>query len=262
MTKKKEKTDWAKVREEFIGKGKIQALKIDQKPNGNYVLLYRDNGKQEEIEAKDKRELDKLLIEFGGRNPETVLAPDKFLSLPGWTSEDLIEAGHKIQKIMLRGQRSVRNNYFPIEIPGSCGHPAILNSRRDPKNLIINFRQSDTELVDFTACFKEQGEFDNLLEFLTHESNLKHLSWHVHEINTYSVDTGSFCTWRKVSAGDGTKRMVLELQKLDGVHYQECIHYDLVAAADGLVGGECKKIPDKRKPPKDRLICEIYATSS
>lgn len=260
MSEKKGKINWDKVREDFIGKGKIQALRVEKQKNGKWTLLYRDGKKHEEIETEDKRELDKLLVEFGGKNPETVSAPDKFLKIPGWGSEDLIDVGHRIQKIRLSGSRTVRNKTFPLDIPENCGQSEMLNAKKDASGLKISLRQRDAEDVAFTACFKRQEEFDNLIHFLTTSPQLQGLTWHVNLIETYSIDTEAYCTWRRAQAGDGTRRMVLELERLDGVHYNSCIHYDLVAAADGLAAGECKKIPDKRTEPKDRLICELFAS--
>jgi hypothetical protein len=64
----------------FIGKGKIQPLQI-MPSNGGYELLYQEGEKKSKVFCEDRTELEKILVEFGGKNPETCKAPSLFLKL-------------------------------------------------------------------------------------------------------------------------------------------------------------------------------------
>jgi hypothetical protein len=61
----------------FIGKGKIQPLQIIPASGGGggYKLLYQEGKKKNSIFCDDRTELEKILVEFGGQNPETCKAP-------------------------------------------------------------------------------------------------------------------------------------------------------------------------------------------
>ncbi|MFC1895060.1 hypothetical protein ACFL0Q_00135 [Thermodesulfobacteriota bacterium] len=256
--------DWDKVREEFIGKGKVQALKIEPIAGGKFRLYYREGkGTPDFIEADDKPELDKLLIEFGGKNPETVAAPDMFLTIQDWMSGGVEQLGHRLEKISLRGFRDIRNTSVPLYIPQTCGHPEILHSKKDrgPEPVRARILQKEHDQIKFTVCFATTEELDSLLAFLKTDQALRDFTWQVETLVTLALDSGRMCKWVRTTAGDGARRMVLELQRLDDTHYNNCVHHDLVCAADGMVGGECKKIPDKRRKQKEQLICEMHAKS-
>jgi len=262
VTSQRKNINWEKVREDFIGSGKIQALRIDETPTG-FKLIYREGKKQTFIESKTKKELRELLVEFGGKNPETVSAPDQFLKMSGWSNNDLEEMGHTITKIQLTGSHTARDMLIPIEFPAECGFDGILDCKKTSefKGLKRNIKLKDIGTMDITVVFKQPSQFNDLIDFIKKHETLKKFTWNVKGLVTFSHDTGKYCKWRRSIAGDGTKRMILELQHIDGVHYNNCMFYDLVEAADGMIGGECRKIPDKRNKPKERMICEIFATS-
>lgn len=252
------------IREEFVGKGRVQVLGIERIDGGGFKLIYKTGkGKTEDIESESRRELDQILIEFGGKNPETVSAPDEFLTLGEWDSKTILRAGHMIQKIRISGSNTARNKTFQVEIPKTCGKRPMLNAEREDKRESVKaaVRLHDSEKADFTIAFEDPSQFDELKDFIKQEQMLSNLKWSVHEMVTLSTETKKYCKWARATAGDGSKRMVLELKSLDGTHYNNCMYYDLLAAADDMIGGECKKIPNPAAKPKERLVCELYARS-
>jgi len=253
------KNKWDEILEDFRGRGKIRALKLEKLENGKWRLHYREGKKRTEwIDWNNRQELDEALIEFGGRNPSTIAAPDKFLKLDGtWDSGDLEELGHVAQKIRLHGQRTLRKDRFPIVLPDGCGRPEIVHSKKE-EAIKFNKRLDDRERAELTVCFDTKEEFDKFVKEITDHKHLVEMDWYVRALNTLSEEDKKFCSWRRKKAGDGTKRMVLELNRLDGKHYNECIFWDLVSAADGMAEAECKKIP-KPKKPSEELICYFAA---
>ena len=252
------------IREEFVGKGKVQPLRVERTEDGNYELYYRaEKGKVERIKTESRKELDEILIEFGGKNPETVSTPDDFLSLGQWSAKDLLKTGHMIQKIRLSGSRTAWNNQIPVEIPKTCGKRPMLNADREEKreSVTASIRQMAGEKVDFTISFEDPEQLDELIAFINSQPMMSQYKWSVHEMVTLSTATKKYCKWARTTAGDGSKRMVLELRSLNGTHYNNCMYHDLLCAADGLIGGECKKIPNPSKKPSERLVCELYARS-
>jgi hypothetical protein len=53
--------------------------------------------------------------------------------------------------------------------------------------------------------------------------------------------------------------MELQLTHLDGKEYKDCIHYELVEAADGMIESECKKLFTEHSVTHGRIICALAA---
>jgi hypothetical protein len=255
------KIDIDAIKQSFVGSGKVIALRVENNNDGTYRFHYRDGDKPGYIDADNRKELDELLIEFNGKNPETVSAPDMFLTLDDWGSEDLLRQGHVIQKIQLKGTLESKNELIKIDIPQTCGKRPMLNAGRELKNCSVtaNIKHKDREAIDFTIAFEDPMQFDTLLKYISNHKRLSRYHFIVRQLITLSNATKKYCKWVRVSAGDGSRRMVMELRALDGIHYNDCMVFDLLGAADGLIGGECKKIPDPKTMSKDRLVCELYA---
>ena len=245
--------------QQFIGKGKVQAISINKK-NGGWALKFKEGKKFDEIESDDRESLEKLLIEFGGKNPETCTAPDKFLTIDGtWDAETINMLGHRISKAKFSGQRLLRNDAHPITIPDDCGYQTIMDSKKKTGNGVVNLRLVDREMIDFTMAFKKPDEFDNLCKFLFNNEQLKRLKWHIMLLGTESRETKDQCVWKRLKAGDGTKRMVLELIGLNGNHYTECIRQDLFNAAGDMFYNPCQRITVKKKKEQTMEICMFAA---
>lgn len=248
------------IYEKFIGNGKIQALNIIPTEEGKWILRYKDGKKIYELECEGRDFLDKLLVEFGGKNPETCRAPDKFLIMDGsWMSEDLNELGHRIVKVKFSGSRIVRSTSYPVVLPDECGLFTIVGARRKIPDKIINQKLVDREFCDFTLAFNSPSQFDNLCEFINKHDSLSKLIWHTMLLGTESRETGANCVWKRLKAGDGTKRMVLELIGLNGNHYTECIRQELFNAAGDMFYAPCQRIKVKKKKEQTMEICMFAA---
>ncbi len=201
---------------------------------------------------------------FGGKNDYTLHAPDELLKLNSWDSETLFEFGHSLIKIGLKGSKRIRNQLIPVTIPEGCGYPEKTN-RRGKKNVkedLLSIKQTDEEKIDVTRSFKTRSEFDSFLKFLFSSKYLKGFEWEVLVLSTISVDVKKKCDWRKKKPGDGTSRMVLKLVRLNGVYYEQCLPHDLLSAADGMVGGECRTIQTVQTPPTPKDLCETHAEAN
>lgn len=247
------------IYQKFIGKEKIQALNIIEANNGKWVLRYKEGRKTFELACENRDILDKILVEFGGKNPETCRAPDKFLKLNSWRSEDINELGHRITKAKMSGSRVIRSTHYPIVLPDDCGSHTIVGAKRKSEEKIINLKLKDKETIDFTLSFQHPNEFDNLCDFIASHKTLCKLGWHIMLLGTESRETGDQCVWKRLKAGDGTKRMVLELIGLNSTHYTECVRQDLYNAASDMFYSPCQRIEVKKKKEQTMEICMFAA---
>lgn len=236
----------AQIERDFIGNSKIEALEI-KKNKDVFELVYRDkNGHTCTIAADSKEELESLVKECGGRNVETCKADCKYLNLDGsWGSKELLEKGHRITKIVLGGTKvtfSVKEN---IPMPEGTGYGRTINAEKNVDDTIM-WRQNGRMQCEFTRFFHSPEEFDSLIGLIFQHKHTKDLVWRVKQINTESVATGNQCVWKRVVAGDGTKRMVLELRELDGQPYTKCIRQALIEAAAGMFDAPCRRVKVKR----------------
>ena len=262
--KRKIKIDWKKVRQEFIGKGKIAVVRIDgPDEHGTYRLHYEENGNAQWIDSKEKDEMEKILIEFGGKNLDSVSAPDKFLLLNDWSSQDIAELGHSIKQISLTGCLVARENTIPIIFPSSCGSSPISKSKKEKKKQTIeaNIIQKDKDNLTFTAKFNDENEFNNLIKFVKNNKIMKNMVFYVTRMVTQNLKSKQTCLWLRTTSGDGIKRMILELRAIDGVSFDRCCLFDLISAADDMADGECKHVPDISKKRYEKLLCYTHASN-
>lgn len=247
------------IYQQFIGKDKIQPLRIEKTSNGAFELLYKEGTRTHRIKCEDRKTLEQILVEFGGRNPETCKTESRFLELDGtWGTDDLLDLGHRITKISISGGRILRQKNIPIKAPPGTGAPVIIHSKRNKEDN-INLRLVDREDVKFTRSFREPYELDALIDFLKSEDALRGLRWRVDLLGTQSRETERQCVWQRVQAGDGTRRMVLELRKLDGVDFRRCVRQDLFDTAGDMFDAPCKRVRLKKKKAQEREICLFAA---
>ncbi|UCG07114.1 MAG: hypothetical protein JSV83_00195 [Desulfobacterales bacterium] len=251
--------DYEDIYQQFVGKDKVQPLKVCEGVDGMWILRYKEGQKVYEISCENREFLDRALVEFGGKNPETCRAPDQFMEMGTWLSEDLNELGHAIQKVKFSGQRVVRSKNIPILFPKSCGHSMIVNARKRMEENSFNLRLKDTERLDFTLSFKNPSEFDALIKFLKNHDSLGELKWIVMLLGTEARETRDQCVWKRLKAGDGTKRMVLELIGLNGQHYTDCVRQDLYNAAGDMFYSPCRRVAMKKKKEHVEEICMFAA---
>lgn len=251
--------DYDQIYQDFVGKDKVQPLSISQKKSGAWVLKYREGKLIRDVECSSRDDLDKILVGFGGKNPETCKTDSKFLELTGeWGSEELNILGHRITKIQLDGLRISRIKIIPFILPEGTGQKSAMASKRRLLDE-ITLRLRDREESSFTRSFDKIEEFDALVTFLKSHPSLKDLRWFVKLIGTESKSTGKQCVWKRVQAGDGTKRMVLELRKLDGKSFKNCVRKDVFDSAGDMFDTPCRRISVRRKGSGEQNICLFAA---
>lgn len=253
------------IEEMFIGfdKGKIQALAIEEdKENPNqWRLKYRDGSKKVEFVDCESREfLEQLLIEFGGKNPETCKAHYKFLKMDGsWNGEDLLNLGHRITKVKVSARRSVASTPFKVQPPANTGHPAVIDSRKTDNSDFFKVQRHTINKCDYTRAFSDPSEFNDFLHFIKNDADMNTIVHNVDFICTESLSTNKQCKWVRTIAGDGTKRMVIELQYLDGISFRKCLRSDLFAAAGDMFDTPCKRVSIEKVKTPERNICLFAA---
>lgn len=248
-----------KIYQQFVGKDKIQALNIIPGKGKKWILRYKEGGRKIfNLECENREFLDKLLVEFGGKNPETCRADDKFLEPIGWHHEDINELGHRITKVMFSGYRTVRNTSYPVILPDNVGAPPLRGAKRDDKKEILLYLK-DREHIQFTQSFKNGEEFDKLVEFITNHKALGKLRWAVMIMGTEARESGDQLVWKRLKAGDGTKRMVLELIGLNTTHYTDCVRQELFDAAGDMFHAPCQRVGIKKKKEQTEEICMFAA---
>ena len=97
------------------------------------------------------------------------------------------------------------------------------------------------------------------IEYVKKEPALKNLKWSVKAMSTESIGTKQQCSWQRVQAGDTTRRMVLELKRIDGKSYQDCVRQDVFNAAGDMFDAPCMRIRIKKKtkPTQERCLFSI-----
>lgn len=244
---------------QFVGKDKIQPVSVIKTEDG-FRLLYKEGRKWEHVDCEDRQVLDEILISFGGKNPETCRTESRFLDLAKeWGSDDLNDLGHRITKVRLIGDRIVRSKVIPVYFPEGTGASGTIQSKRSHEKDMASLLMRDTEHVEITRSFDSPKEFDALATFLLSDPALKDLHWRVDLIGTESREVSKQCIWKRCRAGDGTKRMVLELQEIDGVGYEQCVRQDLFDAAGDMFDAPCKAIKVKPKHEQTKKICLFAA---
>lgn len=246
-----------KIYNDFVGRGKVQSISLVKSDN-HWIYTYKEGRKHESIKDKNFDQLQKLHLAFGGRNPETCRAKDLFLKLDGqWGSDDLLELGHRPQKVTLNGTNEIRNKIFPISIPNDCGFKPIC--KKNSKSDFIKISLIDKETSKITRIFKEPEQLDAFADFILNDPSLQQLSWNIHVLGTETKATGDQCVWVRELAGDGTKRMVLKLQKVNGIIYTKLMRKQLHDAADDMFCSPCSQLSVKKIDPKTINICAFAA---
>jgi hypothetical protein len=254
---------WDKLLEEFVGKDKCESLDIIhnvEKDNWMYKYKEKIDGKYtiQSIILPTLQEAEKFHFTFGGKNPSSVSAPEAFLRLGQWRSGDMSEMGHKITEIVIEGMRQTRHKTLPIYLPEDTGYDRLINKKKTKTQSQAKLILTDKEICNISRVFKSQEEFDNFVDFLQNEEALSTLVFYVNTMCLENEETKKVGKWMRCRAKDGTNRMILELQQIDGEKYQDIMYSSVLAYADGMASGECRKIPKKVRS-KPETVCYFAA---
>lgn len=250
---KKKKLTYQELYEKFVGLGKVQPLRVEKQKSGDgWNLVYKEGRRNFTIDCPTRAFLDKLLVEFGGRNPDTCRASDRFKDLNGWNSKTIRDLGHIILKIALRGELSSRDIDMPVKLEGKCGLRPVVGRKGKPRDE-VNVLFRDTTSCRFTIDFKAMAEFDRLLNFINSHDTLCELGWKVDVIVTHNISTQDTCRWERKRVGDGSKTMALELMHINGRSFEKCVRGDVFNAAGDMFEVACQrlKLTKKKDPTKD-----------
>jgi len=245
----------------FIGfeKGMIHALRIEElKKTGQYRLWFREDQKkgQTHIDYDDYDELQKYLVKFGGKNPDTCKAQERFVDFDGtWDNKTLANLGQRVTKISLEGTATVKSDRYAVTFPENTGSPGTLQANRNTSD-VTNVHNGEHKKCFVTRSFSSPLEMDNLAKHLLGEASFKNLKWKTKKLHTEQIATGKQCVWVNVLAGDGTRKRVLELQEVDGIKFFRCVRQELYDAAGDMFDQPCKRVPTgtEREAP-EKNIC-------
>jgi hypothetical protein len=238
--------------EDWRGRGTVTFSKMDKLPNGKYQLQFKEPKKpRQTIEVESLGEADAIRQEFGGKNEETYAAKPELLKLFKGFGSFVGNTDHEILLMNIEGSRKSIPDHSRVEIPEGCGTKTTLkgskvavNERMIKKTCLLRI---STEV--FTMQFSSNAEVDKLVDSLFGAEEFKVFDWYVHNIVTLNRELKVPCKWVRKKAGDGSKTMELQLHYLDGKFYQDCLVYDLTAAADELIYKECRLINLKKQEP-------------
>jgi len=249
--------NYDKIYQDFVGKNKVQPLEIISDKAGGFYLTYKEGTNRDKVHCEDRRVLEEILVEFGGQNPETCKAHEMFLKIDGsWDNKTLESLGHSITKIRIIGNKTSDSEKYNIHLPDGTGELTI--SKKGKIKDYINILSRSHRRVEFTRVFKDTIEFKKLIDFLINDSSFNGMIWNVMQLCTESENKKQ-CNWKRVIAGDGTKRMVLELRELDGVPFSKCVRQDLFNAAGDMFDAPCQRIKVSKKESGEKNICLFAA---
>lgn len=259
---RRQKIKEAVERASGLAEGKIEIMDIkEDEGKGIWTLRYREKNKKiERLEFTDYDELQEVIFEFGGKNLETCICDDRYLSMDGsWNADDLLRVGHTPTKIRLQAKKVIDRSSIGVKIPKECGDPGTLNAQRQENAAVVNFISTYQKEATFTRSFEDYTELNNLIAFVMSDEYLSQVAEHykVKEICTQNNTTKDLCRWKKSRAGDGTSRMVMRLIELNGKPYQTCLRQDLQTAGGDMFVEHCKQLKMEKKTEK--TVCTFAA---
>lgn len=230
--------DYAKLLEKWRGSGKIKAIKKERLESGKYRLHYYDGRKKEFLDFDGLDYCDQFLLEFGGKNEETVAADPIFLRLFPTFVEELLQRGHNLKRVSLRGSGPGYKQSAKIEIPTGCGEPFLAHKEKkkiDGTEIVKKDTLFSVETASLYRQFPDVEQADNFISWLLFDQEFEDYKWVIKEMITYSRETKQYCRWLRRKAGDATQAMELQLRDLDKKSYQDCLVSELMIAAGDMV---------------------------
>ena len=172
-----------------------------------------------------------------------------------WGSKDLKALGHTVTRIRVVGQVMHKKRKHRYIWPDGTGCPGIINAK-DGEDIPLVVSEGHREDCSFTRSFSEPRDLDRIIKFVKTDECLRELSMHVKELCTVAKN-GKHCFWERCQAGDGTKRMVLELKQVDGEFFANIPRATLFDAAGDMFDAVCMRIKMVKKNQFQRNICNL-----
>jgi len=249
-----------------IGDGKV-AIKSEKQAkddNGRTVtrICWEDGGKIDCANFTTKKEADDFKEAFAGKNLTTVRSDPKYMYANGsWSAEDLHKLGQLVVgcKIAL-----IHNKQLGIEtcvLPRGTGRPSINRRKREPKKAeVIDAPQFIMGKAFVTRYFDAPDEFDTFLETLfskwpDHEKS-------VQSLRTRHIESGVYVDWKKQQVRDGSDRMEMVVQKVNGKDYGFVSADVIFDVTEGFDVEPCEKLVPPPKQPKPVPVCRVFVEAN
>lgn len=254
MKEKSKIVDVQALIEEFRGKDKVTIKSMRKEENGKWRVSYiEDKGKTDIIDFDSHNEAQEFCFAFGGKNHLTVSAPVELLGLSSWSESKLLDLGHRLVSLTIATSYSSENYDKPIiyTAPVGCGSGHLPGSnRRIPKTdkLGICFKETiklQNSISKKRIEFAENDSLDDLCAWLF--KTFPKYNLQVMGAVTVNTEINVLCVWIRKKVGDGSKRMQLRLDKLNGESFQDVMYSEILRAADGMAASECERVYLKRR---------------
>jgi hypothetical protein len=254
MKEKPQKIDVQKLIEEFRGKDKVTIKAMRKEENGKWRVSYiEDKGKTDIIDFNSHHEAQEFCFAFGGKNHLTVSAPIELLDLSSWSESKLADMGHRLVSLTIATSYSSQNTdkKFKHEAPHGCGSRYLPGSNQtmpSKEKSGITFVERYTQrnaIAEKKVEFAEGDSLDSLCKWLF--KNFPEYNLQVRKAVTLNSEFNALCVWVRKKVGDGSKRMQLRLDKLNGESFQNFMYSEILKVADGMASSECERIYMKRR---------------
>lgn len=252
MKEKEKKINVKALIDEFRGKDKVTIKSMRKEENGKWRVTYMEEaGRTDVVDFDGHHDAHLFCFAFGGKNHLTVSAPVDLLDLSNWVEKNIREMGHKVLSISLSQSYSAQNTDKKIEhkVPSGCGSGFLPGkNKRDGSGSGISIfeRFVQTSILQRKKVeFSEDDSIDKLREFLV--SKFPEYSMQVSGAVTLNQDYNALCVWVRKKVGDGSKRMQLRLEKINGESFQEFMYSDILKYADGMASTECERVYIKKR---------------
>ncbi|MCU0589885.1 MAG: hypothetical protein MUC33_01205 [Desulfobacterales bacterium] len=250
---KEKKYDLKKLIDEFRGKGKVTIKAMKKEENGRWSVAFMEGNNTEIVHFNTHSDAQEFCFAFGGKNHLTVSAPSEMLLLSGWSQKILSDLGHRIISITIERTYAATNTEKKIEhiFPTGCGSMALPGSiKKNPGQqkcgikLIERFGQRS--LIERRKI--EFADNDSLDLFIDQcKKMLPEYEIQIRGAITQNVEYKALLGWKRKKVGDGSKRMQLRLDLINGESFQNFMYQDILKYADGMASSECQRIYIKRR---------------
>lgn len=254
MKEKKQKIDVQGLIEEFRGKDKVTIKSMRKEENGKWRVSYiEDKGKTDILDFDSHQEAQEFCFAFGGKNHLTVSAPVELLDLSSWSESKLTDMGHRLISLTIGNSYSSQNTdrVMKHEAPHGCGSRSLPGStvtmptNEKPGVLFTERFIQRSSIAEKKIEFSENDSLDNLCAWLF--KNFPDYNFQVRKAVTLNSEFNALCVWVRKKVGDGSKRMQLRLDRLNGESFQDFMYAEILRSADGMASTECERVYMKRR---------------
>lgn len=194
-------------------------------------------------------------------NDFTCRMPDQYIELKNVTSIDFKAKGHVITQVALRGTHYVQNEMFDIMLPLECGSRTRSDSRKfdskHPDNKFLTYSERAAKEITGTINIDSPEKIDNLREWLRDaDPRLFEIYDHITIMlmTTRNISTNQKLQWVRRKSPDGTDKMIMELDRVNGKKFTELDRDTIIEAAGELFFSVCNRIPTKGSPGS-KFVC-------